>query len=696
MAEAGGGKLKPFPGTGNPREKAAAYDEETKFKNLQKDVANRLDLSLSERNPTDILAKLDTLKAEHVELQLLKSQLASLPALQEASDILDTVIKNLSATLKPKAEIPTIVSQLVAGNGQLRNNAVSNEMTLESRTQIGMFRPIRMDHTNCLQVAIKSIQFNDAEIARLHKALQDANAVSIEHTQLKKDVGRLTAQVALLPALSAASKTLDAVIERLGGKSAVKDQDIPTLVEQLMFSYVGLQQKAGEDAFKLQEAIVQQGVAASNAGRSDETISTLRAEIAELGKKAVEESSTDEIRRLNEEIVAQRLTVERHQNESIALQGRITSLDKELANEKNHKEAFADQAVELTEQIKVKNGEMLGFLQLLAAQEKLVTDERTKTQKLTDYIMELGGMISEVPDILSASWLMKPLPKTVWMSERPALFQFDGLDTANLKLMQGRLQKFDEAMLALYRRLKKSLEEHEELKLDIQAQTSAIKVKNEMIDNYDAYKSVLALGIIDMADHLNWIMAGLKAESAIRRPVLVAGERWHAGKKQILDLVIQFEGNLVKVSTQRTLNIAYAAEIKKLKEQPTFTPLTSGDVVKPILHEDNERLTTELKTARSENAACQSRISVLEIEIAGLKRDALTAEGARITSHTEDDAYPDTSWPRTSDTVDSEKLHGLLLRLQYLVGPDFGHHKYFEKRRTKFRTSHFCIIWSAT
>jgi hypothetical protein len=28
------------------------------------------------------------------------------------------------------------------------------------RTQIGMFRPIRMDHTNCLQVAIKSIQFN--------------------------------------------------------------------------------------------------------------------------------------------------------------------------------------------------------------------------------------------------------------------------------------------------------------------------------------------------------------------------------------------------------------------------------------------------------------------------------------------------------------------------------------------------------
>ena len=28
-------------------------------------------------------------------------------------------------------------------------------------TQIGMFRPIRMDHTNCLQVAIKTLQLNN-------------------------------------------------------------------------------------------------------------------------------------------------------------------------------------------------------------------------------------------------------------------------------------------------------------------------------------------------------------------------------------------------------------------------------------------------------------------------------------------------------------------------------------------------------
>ena len=31
---------------------------------------------------------------------------------------------------------------------------------IRHRIQIGMFRPIRVDHTNCLQVAIKSIQFN--------------------------------------------------------------------------------------------------------------------------------------------------------------------------------------------------------------------------------------------------------------------------------------------------------------------------------------------------------------------------------------------------------------------------------------------------------------------------------------------------------------------------------------------------------
>ena len=40
---------------------------------------------------------------------------------------------------------------------------------IRHRTQIGMFRPIRMDHTNCLQVAIKTLQFNVAPRVQLSK-----------------------------------------------------------------------------------------------------------------------------------------------------------------------------------------------------------------------------------------------------------------------------------------------------------------------------------------------------------------------------------------------------------------------------------------------------------------------------------------------------------------------------------------------
>ena len=38
--------------------------------------------------------------------------------------------------------------------------ATGPDPRIRHRTQIGMFRPIRMDHTNCLQVAIKTLQFN--------------------------------------------------------------------------------------------------------------------------------------------------------------------------------------------------------------------------------------------------------------------------------------------------------------------------------------------------------------------------------------------------------------------------------------------------------------------------------------------------------------------------------------------------------
>ena len=42
---------------------------------------------------------------------------------------------------------------------QLHVKGVVLSVSSMHRTQIGMFRPIRMDHTNCLQVAIKTLQF---------------------------------------------------------------------------------------------------------------------------------------------------------------------------------------------------------------------------------------------------------------------------------------------------------------------------------------------------------------------------------------------------------------------------------------------------------------------------------------------------------------------------------------------------------
>jgi hypothetical protein len=49
---------------------------------------------------------------------------------------------------------------------------------IRHRTQIGMFRPIRMDHTNCLQVAIKTLQFN--------WVLQDSNRTRLQKKKIMK------------------------------------------------------------------------------------------------------------------------------------------------------------------------------------------------------------------------------------------------------------------------------------------------------------------------------------------------------------------------------------------------------------------------------------------------------------------------------------------------------------------------------
>ncbi len=47
-----------------------------------------------------------------------------------------------------------------SGHFRFLRAACLGKINIIIRTQIGMFRPIRMDHTNCLQVAIKSIQLS--------------------------------------------------------------------------------------------------------------------------------------------------------------------------------------------------------------------------------------------------------------------------------------------------------------------------------------------------------------------------------------------------------------------------------------------------------------------------------------------------------------------------------------------------------
>jgi hypothetical protein len=51
---------------------------------------------------------------------------------------------------------------------------------IRHRTQIGMFRPIRVDHTNCLQVAIKTHSFIQLEsVSRGDRCTRDATLKEI-------------------------------------------------------------------------------------------------------------------------------------------------------------------------------------------------------------------------------------------------------------------------------------------------------------------------------------------------------------------------------------------------------------------------------------------------------------------------------------------------------------------------------------
>jgi hypothetical protein len=60
-----------------------------------------------------------------------------------------------------------------------------------------MFRPIRMDHTNCLQVAIKSIQFNSVSAIKLGVIVLPLSLAAFS-SMLKSKCGLILAKAAAL------------------------------------------------------------------------------------------------------------------------------------------------------------------------------------------------------------------------------------------------------------------------------------------------------------------------------------------------------------------------------------------------------------------------------------------------------------------------------------------------------------------
>ena len=165
--------------------------------------------------------------------------------------------------------------------------------------------------------------------------------------------------------------------------------------------------------------------------------------------------------------------------------------------------------------------------------------------------MELGRLISEVPDLLSSGWDLKPVPATAIMSTRQGIMQCDSLEAANLKLMQGHLQVFDVAVKTLHAHQKQTLEDIADLQLENNALGRELDSQKISIKQYTEYQTLLTLGIIDMADHLKWTMAGLRGQDKIWRPILSIEELWAAGKKQILEKIVEFEGEIQKVSEKR-------------------------------------------------------------------------------------------------------------------------------------------------
>ncbi len=76
-------------------------------------------------------------------------------AAHTVSELLEGEEKDAAAACKRRAKSAAEGLKMEKTTHDTKN---AEEQCYNCWTQIGMFRPIRMDHTNCLQVAIKSIQ----------------------------------------------------------------------------------------------------------------------------------------------------------------------------------------------------------------------------------------------------------------------------------------------------------------------------------------------------------------------------------------------------------------------------------------------------------------------------------------------------------------------------------------------------------
>jgi hypothetical protein len=217
MATTGGGRgpLRPVPAAiSNPaqtsRDRVAAYDEITRNVTLSKEFET-YKLKFNEKTQSTLQHEVDGVAYRlglgniHTELEVFEriesiledgKKLSSLPKLQAASDVLDTVIGTLGVGVKKDADIAAIVKKNVDDNLAFRNKAHENTLKLASndaeiakltaltagqKTAIDGYMDTVREHAAALGLKDKEIELLKAEkstdnpvLAKLQTELREA------------------------------------------------------------------------------------------------------------------------------------------------------------------------------------------------------------------------------------------------------------------------------------------------------------------------------------------------------------------------------------------------------------------------------------------------------------------------------------------------------------------------------------------